>query len=535
MERYRALVVEDEYWIRKDIATLIEESFGGAITVLESGNGEEALKMMEEEEISFVRTDINMPFMDGIALISYITKSCPDIPVLVLSGYCDFPLVRKALTGGALDYLLKPVKEAELKAAVEKAKKAIEQNRQKARAADRRRRQELIYEDYARDLVLSTHICGKGQRTFLPLKSNLEEYLGELSFPAYIAVIQHNFREDINEGGKSVWERRYDRKKRLAERMEIGKIRGLENAYRQGEYILFSAGGKDVLEKSCLNLENSREKGEAFRICLGRRVEKAEEVSEGYRDCILKLMSNAEYGKEYQYMTVEDPDRKKDFAHWISQELDGELVSAFHQNSRPVLEFLLLEKLGIGHVDEGGWLLWELEQVFGRLRSLIQSYYINKKDRYEMWEIDSLFDSVERAVFAADTEEIVELSRQMAGMLTQEDEGETEAGAQGESGILKVIEYVGKHYTENLTLSLLSEKFYLAPAYLSRSFKKQTGQNLIAYMTEKRLKKAVDYIKIKEMSLTEIAFLVGYSDYTYFNKVFRRYMGVSPTQFRDNL
>lgn len=234
-------------------------------------------------------------------------------------------------------------------------------------------------------------------------------------------------------------------------------------------------------------------------------------------------------------MTVEDPDRKKDFAHWISQELDGELVSAFHQNSRPVLEFLLLEKLGIGHVDEGGWLLWELEQVFGRLRSLIQSYYINKKDRYEMWEIDSLFDSVERAVFAADTEEIVELSRQMAGMLTQEDEGETEAGAQGESGILKVIEYVGKHYTENLTLSLLSEKFYLAPAYLSRSFKKQTGQNLIAYMTEKRLKKAVDYIKIKEMSLTEIAFLVGYSDYTYFNKVFRRYMGVSPTQFRDNL
>ena len=65
MERYRALVVEDEYWIRKDIAALIEESFGGAITVLESGNGEEALKMMEEEEISFVLTDINMPFMDG--------------------------------------------------------------------------------------------------------------------------------------------------------------------------------------------------------------------------------------------------------------------------------------------------------------------------------------------------------------------------------------------------------------------------------------------------------------------------------------
>lgn len=531
MEQYRVLVVEDEYWIRKDIAALIEESFEGAIMVLESGNGEEALTALEDEEISFVLTDINMPFMDGIALISHITKGYPDIPVLVLSGYSDFPLVRKALTGGALDYLLKPVKEAELKAAVEKAKKAIEENRQEAR----RRRQEQVYEDYARDLILSAHICGKGQRDFLHLKSNLEEYLRELSFPAYIAVIQHNFRENIEEGGKSVWERRYDRKKRLAERMEIGKIRGLENAYRQGEYILFSVKGKDVLEKGCLDLENNREKGEAFRICLGRRVEKGEDIPEGYRDCVLKLMSNAEYGKEYQYMTVEEPDKNTDPAHWISQELEGEILSAFHQSSRPVLEFLLLEKLGIGHVEEGGWLLLELEQVFGRLRSLIQSYFINKMNRYEMWEIDSLFDSVERAVIAADTEEIIELSRQMAGLLTQEDESETDAGAQAESGILRVIEYVGKHYTENLTLSFLSEKFYLAPAYLSRSFKKHTGQNLIAYMTEKRLEKAVDYIKIKEMSLTEIAFLVGYNDYTYFNKVFRRYMGVSPTQFRENL
>lgn len=535
MEQYRVLIVEDEYWIRKSICNLIEQTFEGTITVSESSNGEEALNVMEQGNISFVLTDINMPFMDGITLIFHITTQYPNIPILVLSGYSDFPLVRTALTGGALDYLLKPVKETELKKAVEKVKGLIEKRKEEQKITARRDRKEQVYEDYSRDLMLSTYICRKGQGAYAGLKSNPEEYLSGFSFPAYMAVIQHNFRENASDSDKSVWEKRYVRKRRLAERMEIGGVWGLENAYRQGEYILFSDGGKEALEKSCLNLKNCKGESEAFRICLSKKIEKVKEIPDGYRDCVWKLMSNAEYGKEYQYMTVETPDKKVNPAHWISQELENEILLAFNQNSPSMLEYFLLEKLGIGHLKEDGWLLLEIEQVFGRLRSMIQTSCINRLSRYEMWEIDSLFDSIERAVIAADTEEITELTRQMARALIQEEENENDTGAQTEGGILKVIEYVGKHYTENLTLSFLSEKFYLAPAYLSRSFKKQTGKNLIAYMTEKRLEKAVEYIEIKDMSLTEIAFLVGYNDYTYFNKVFRRYMGISPTQFRDNL
>ncbi len=534
-EQYKVLVVEDEYWIRKSINTLVEQLFEGSVTVAESGDGEEALRVMEEENISFVLTDINMPFMDGIALISHIKEKYPDVPILVLSGYSDFPLVRKALTGGALDYLLKPVKEAELKAAVEKVKSLIKKRREEQQITARRKRKEQVYEDYIRDLMLSTYICRKSQGAFVNPKSNQEEYLNEFSFPAYMAVIQHSFRENISDGDKSIWEKRYTRKRRLAERMEMGEVWGLENAYRQGEYIFFSGECKEALEKNCLNLKKCRKEGEVFRICLGKKIEKKEEIPDEYRNCVLKLMSNAEYGKDYQYMTVETPDKKINPDHWISQELESEIMLAFNQNSPSMLEYLLLEKLGVGRVKEEGWLLLEIEQAFGRLRSMIQASFINRLSRYEMWEIDSLFDSIERAVIETDTEEIMELFKQMAGLLIQEEENENERGAQAENGILRVIEYVGKHYMENLTLSSLSEKFYLAPAYLSRSFKKQTGKNLIAYMTEKRLKKAVEYIEIKDMSLTEIAFLVGYNDYTYFNKVFRRYMGISPTQFRDNL
>ena len=149
------------------------------------------------------------------------------------------------------------------------------------------------------------------------------------------------------------------------------------------------------------------------------------------------------------------------------------------------------------------------------------------------WEIDNLCDSIEMAVFIADTDEMTELFRQIFSILIHDETGDCRTAGQGQDSISKVMDYIMEHYTENLTLSFLAEKFYLTPSYLSRSFKKQTGKNLVAFVTEKRLEKAMDYIKADGKSLTEIAFLAGYEDYTYFNKVFRRYLGVSPTQFKE--
>lgn len=535
MKQYCMLIVEDEYWIRKSIRGLIEQVFEGKITVMESGNGEEALEVLDQENISMILTDINMPFMDGLTLISHITKQYPDIPVLVLSGYSDFPLVREALTGGALDYLLKPVRETELRAAVEKAEKEMEKRNEAKKSAARQKRQGEIYGDYVRDFIISTYVCQKESGASFYSKEKQKEYFQEITFPVYMAVIQKTKNKRAEDNGLSVWEKRHGRKKEMEKWLDAEDIWIIENAYRSDEYILFCSKDRGKLERSCLRLKdlNGENNPGAFRICTSERLDSKEKIPEAYKEIILKIISNARYQKSFQYMTLRTTEAQINPLHSFSEELENEIMQAFALNNKTVLEYLLMDKLGIERIEQESWLLLEIKQVISRFRSLIYSYYIRRLDMDEFWEIDNLCDSIEIAVLSADTEEMIELFRQIFGILIQEEAGEWSRGSQGADSVSKVIDYIRRHYTENLTLSFLAEKFYLTPSYLSRSFKKQTGKNLVAFVTEKRLEKAVDYIKTEEKSLTEVAFLVGYDDYTYFNKVFRRYMGVSPTQYRE--
>ena len=103
------------------------------------------------------------------------------------------------------------------------------------------------------------------------------------------------------------------------------------------------------------------------------------------------------------------------------------------------------------------------------------------------------------------------------------------------SGIQKAVIYIDEHFEENLSLSSLSAQFHVESSYFSKMFRKETGENLMLYICRKRMEKAIEYMRNTERSLTEIAFMVGYDDYTYFNKVFRKMMSISPREFRNQL
>ena len=90
-------------------------------------------------------------------------------------------------------------------------------------------------------------------------------------------------------------------------------------------------------------------------------------------------------------------------------------------------------------------------------------------------------------------------------------------------------------YYEPLTLSSLAQKYIVESSYLSRCFKQETGESLTTYLTNRRIQKATEHIQENNVGLTEIAFLVGYDDYTYFSRVFRKVVGVSPRDYRNRI
>lgn len=94
------------------------------------------------------------------------------------------------------------------------------------------------------------------------------------------------------------------------------------------------------------------------------------------------------------------------------------------------------------------------------------------------------------------------------------------------------LEYVDKHFTENISQEELAERFRYNSAYFSRMFKKHRGMNLSDYITGKRIAYAEELLSTTDMSAEQISETVGYKSKPQFYNTFVRYLGVTPRQYR---
>lgn len=126
----RVLIVDDEHLIRSSLSKKIGE-IGPAFAVSgTAGNGETALEWLEEHYADICVTDVSMPILNGLELIDAIKKRYPWMHCIVVSSYDDFAFVRQSLQQGAIDYILKPIEQETLTAALLKASAKLQQERE---------------------------------------------------------------------------------------------------------------------------------------------------------------------------------------------------------------------------------------------------------------------------------------------------------------------------------------------------------------------------------------------------------------------
>ena len=126
------------------------------------------------------------------------------------------------------------------------------------------------------------------------------------------------------------------------------------------------------------------------------------------------------------------------------------------------------------------------------------------------------------------------LERLLAGEEGRQDEDSEEA-AVNPSTIKMIVGEMKQHYTENITLTDLSRKYGISPGHLSGLIKEELQLSFSEYIASKRLQKAKELLADESLSIEEIAERVGYSDYFYFTKVFKKNCGISPSKYRKNL
>ena len=122
----KVLIVDDEAVVRRGIVLGIDWASLGCAVVGEAANGEEGLAAAERYSPNLIITDVRMPHMDGIEMMCVLRERGSTAHVIVLTAYNDFDYARSALRFGAADYLLKPFRDQELVAAIERVREKAE-------------------------------------------------------------------------------------------------------------------------------------------------------------------------------------------------------------------------------------------------------------------------------------------------------------------------------------------------------------------------------------------------------------------------
>jgi two-component system response regulator YesN len=104
------------------------------------------------------------------------------------------------------------------------------------------------------------------------------------------------------------------------------------------------------------------------------------------------------------------------------------------------------------------------------------------------------------------------------------------------SGIIsKSKEFIEINYKKDISLDDVSRVVDVSPYYFSKLFKEETGENFIEYLTRIRIEQAKKLLQNRDMSIKNVCSDTGYSDPNYFSRIFKKLVGVTPTEYRDGI
>jgi two-component system response regulator YesN len=111
----------------------------------------------------------------------------------------------------------------------------------------------------------------------------------------------------------------------------------------------------------------------------------------------------------------------------------------------------------------------------------------------------------------------------------------TKADEKANNIISKSKAYIDRNFNRELTLEEVSREVHVSPYYFSKLFKEQSGENYINYLTKRRIEAAKQLLRDGRLNIKSICNEVGYNDPNYFSRLFKRFAGITPTEYRERV
>jgi len=525
----RILIADDEYWVREHIRTMLTSGTAPFNLLEPAEDGREAAQRIERENPDILITDINMPLVDGNELIRVAKKVRPQMQVIVLSGYSDFDLVRQALLSGAIDYLLKPVTQSALLEVLDKAVSVMN-----AAQVQEKERAELM-----KKVALATSLLRDERMSALIAEDSADSSVSatladlELRFAAFTLILVRlpdlPDRARRRTSDRSELERTV--KDTIAARVSEGRAVVFHNMYALCEFMVLTDLDAAGIARACRDLTERLRRSTTSRVRVA--------VSGSYNSFHhLRMAYN-----EARAAILTRPVGASDALSWaeeahgqvvqkrVSAETEKRLVFALESGNRKLAREVAFDDSGLRGCEKERWQLVEVKLAAEYIAGIIIQHAARAATPGATLAMESIAGLLGPALEAEDVPEVCSLLEQ----LLDEAFGEPGPAGASESAVQaarKVQRYIDEHYFEPLSLTSLAKQFGFERSHLSRMFSMVTGQHLMSAIATRRIERAARYIREEDLSLTEVSYLVGYEEYAYFNRVFRKIMGVSPSEYR---
>lgn len=524
-QRYQILFADDEYWTREKMRRMIPWEEYGLEFLEPAVDGEDVLRKLEEAAPDILITDINMPFLNGVDLLTMVREKYPDIVTFVISGYDDFEYVKGTFMAGTINYLKKPVSKMELVNALTRAMEIIGEREQK-------KEQLLKAASLIQDREFSTMI----QRDQLPFASAMAVSSRESFAGMSLVLIKiHNMQELLQQKHQEPNVFSYHVKKQLKNLLgEDGAI-VFNNSYRSNEFIIVTEKMEKELLRTAEKIISSfqhDQAGSCVTVCISGRSYTMESIHMAYVEAVGLLMTR-KFCRKDEIIRAEHADKEHTAVRQrMSSECAKQLRNLLLAGNQTGVNQMIFETIGLAGCEKKGWTYLEVRQTLRQVLNILIDHALEEQKHPGAADFENIIETVDKKAEDLQIGPLCSLVREVVLYLMPEKE--VAATDSMRDIVQKAVSWVDAHYAEEVTLACLAERYHVEHSYFSRIFRQETGENLIFYVTKKRIEKAKEYIKNTDMNLMEAAFMVGYDDYTYFSRVFKKNTGMSPREYRGS-
>ena len=530
MDIRKIVLADDETLQRNVLCSIIQKVVPTTIELC--ANGQEAWEAIERGGVELLITDIRMPVMDGIELITRVAEHHPKIKIVLISAYSEFEYAKAAISCGVSEYLLKPFRSEEVRKLLLKLDAEISASRNMVTLSFYENLSQKSKTDIQYRYLLSLL---DGRNPSPPTEFSLGE---SLSCRGTLALVRWKIRlpqtsPSLLFSGNALSDQQQED---LAERMNSlfpGAVflllnKGINNSECKLALLLPGISSGELSAAFSLLAREYRQKQLIFWAALSDDYENLlASLSPACQQAETLLTYSFYFPTEIQFFSMKDESMDFITPPSMFSLLPYEKVlrdaarkgdSAACSASLKELKTALEKRPFIYPSD-----------VRHRISSMVVTIIRDLDGMISSREYDDLLNQAYSLYSLCDS--LHDLFRISLHLLECASAYFTQESGQYDA-VEDIIAYIKKHFTEELSLQQLADNVHFSANYLSTQIKKKTGMSYISYITLLRTELASQLLVDTNLKVADVAARCGYRDSSYFNRIFCRKYGISPEQYR---